>query len=681
LVRNSRPSLLKSITCPVESILLIEDNQAEARFLQEILKGSLLHKAQLTHVNRLEEGIAYCEQYPVDIILLDLTLPDSDGLASLSNLLRKAPGIPIVVLTNTNDDDLAVEAVRRGAQDYLVKRQVNQDLLVRSLRYAIERQQGETALREANETLEQRVQQRTAELDNANRLLLEEVQERKYIQERLTLAQQAAKMGTFEWNLETNRVIWSPELETLYEVEPGSFGDTYECWLKTLCKDDRPDIEQALHQAIADQQPINVEFRVQPGDSLRWISVKSNIYHDAKGMPQRIVGIHMDITEKKQFEAQFLRAQRLESLGTLASGIAHDLNNILTPILGVTQLLPLKFPTMNEQTHQLLDILETSARRGSSLIRQILSFAKGVEGKRISLQVSHILQEIRQIMGQTLPKSIEIQLDLSSNLWIVEGDVTQLHQVFMNLCVNARDAMSQGGSIIIRAENLELDDTTAHTFLEAQPGRYIRVTVADTGKGISPENLSRIFDPFFTTKDIGKGTGLGLSAVVGIVKSHGGFVDVQSEVNKGSQFSIYLPASQIDVALAEEDVDILLGHQETILIVDDEAAIREVVRTMLETYQYRVLVAESGTEAIALYQTHKNDIDLLLIDMMMPGMDGVTLMSLLQQINSNVKAIAMSGLGSTRMIERATSLGFQDFLSKPLATEDLSKALRRCLDG
>jgi two-component system, cell cycle sensor histidine kinase and response regulator CckA len=649
--------------------------------LQEILKGSLLHKARLTHVNRLEEGIAHCEQHPVDIILLDLTLPDSYGLDSLDKLLRKAPGIPIVVLTNTNDDNLAVEAVRRGAQDYLVKRQVNQDLLVRSLRYAIERQQGETALREANETLEQRVQQRTAELDNANMLLLEEVQERKYIQERLTLAQQAAKMGTFEWNLETNRVIWSPELETLYEVEPGSFGDTYECWLKTICKDDRPDIEQALHQAIADQQPINVEFRVtQPGDSLRWISVKSNIYHDAKGMPQRIVGIHMDITEKKQFEAQFLRAQRLESLGTLASGIAHDLNNILTPILGVTQLLPLKFPTMNEQTHQLLDILETSARRGSSLIKQILSFAKGVEGKRISLQLSHILQEIRQIMGQTLPKSIEIQLDLSPNLWIVEGDVTQLHQVFMNLCVNARDAMSQGGSIIIQAENLELDDTTAHTFLEARPGRYIRVTVADTGKGISPENLSRIFDPFFTTKDIGKGTGLGLSAVVGIVKSHGGFVDVQSEVNKGSQFSIYLPASQTDVTLAEENVDILLGHQETILIVDDEAAIREVVRTMLETYQYRVLVAESGTEAIALYQTHKDEIDLLLIDMMMPGMDGVTLMSLLQQINPNVRAIAMSGLGSTRMIERATSLGFQDFLFKPLATEDLSKALRRCLD-
>lgn len=666
----------------MESILLIEDNRAEARLLQEILKGSVLHQAKLTHVNRLEEGIAYCGQHPVDIILLDLTLPDSYGLASLDTLLGKVPGVPIVVLTNTNDDDLAVQAVRRGAQDYLVKRQVNQDLLVRSLRYAIERQQGEEALREANETLEQRVQQRTAELDNANTLLLQEVQERKHIQERLTLAQQAAKMGTFEWNLATNQVIWSPELEHLYSIEPGGFGDTYEPWLTTLYEDDRPEIEQALHRALTARQPINTEFRVhQQGSTLGWIAVKSNTYHDASGIPQRIVGIHMDITEMKQMEAQFLRVQRLESLGTLASGIAHDLNNILTPILGVTQLLPLKLSDMTGQTRQLIDMLETSARRGSSLIKQILSFARGVEGKRISLQLSHILQEIRQIMAQTLPKSIEIRLCLNPQLWMVEGDATPLHQVFMNLCVNARDAMAQGGTLCIQAENLELDVAAAHTFFEAQPGRYVHITVTDTGKGIPPENLSRIFDPFFTTKDIGKGTGLGLSAVMGIVKSHRGFVDVQSEVNKGSQFSVYLPATQSDVALVKETRDLLVGHQEMVLVVDDEAAIREVMKMTLETYQYRVLTAASGTDAIALYQTHKDDIDLLLMDMMMPSMDGSILMTLLLQINPDVKAIAMSGLSSTKMIQRASSLGFRDFLPKPLITEDLLKALRDCLEA
>ncbi|MCU0527513.1 MAG: response regulator [Elainella sp. Prado103] len=666
----------------MESILLIEDNRAEARLLQEILKGSLLHQAELIHVSRLEEGLAHCEQYPIDIILLDLTLPDSYGLASLDKLFGKVPGIPIVVLTNTNDDDLAVEAVRRGAQDYLVKRQVNQDLLVRSLRYAIERQQGEEALREANETLEQRVQQRTAQLDNTNTLLLQEIQERKSIQERLTLAQQAAKMGTFEWNLVTHRVIWSAELESLYGVAFGSFGDNYDRWLQTLYEDDRAEIEQALDRAITHQQPINVEFRMRRGcGDLRWITVKSNIYDNAEGIPQRIVGIHMDITEKKQLETQFLRAQRLESLGTLASGIAHDLNNILTPILGVTQLLPLSFPNMSERTRQLLGTLETSARRGSSLIKQILSFAQGIEGKRISLQVSHILHEIHQIMGQTLPKSIEIRLNVDPHLWMVEGDVTQLHQVLMNLCVNARDAMPQGGRLTIQAQNLELDDIAVSRFLATRPGCYIHIAVIDTGKGIPPENLSRIFDPFFTTKELGKGTGLGLSAVMGIIKSHGGFIDVQSEVNQGSQFSIYLPASQAAVALAEERIDLLLGHQEMILIVDDEVAIREVLKITLETYQYRVLVAESGAEAITLYQRNRDDIDLLMIDMMMPEMDGGILITLLRQIDPNVKAIAMSGLNPVKTNERVAALGFCDFLPKPLTVEDLLKALRQCLEG
>lgn len=665
----------------MESILLIEDNRAEARLLQEILKGSRLHQAELIHVSRLEEGIAHCQQHRVDIILLDLTLPDSYGLASLDKLFGRVPSIPIVVLTNTNDDDLAVEAVRRGAQDYLVKRQVNQDLLVRSLRYAIERQQGEEALREANETLEQRVQQRTAQLDNTNTLLLQEVQERKSIQERLTLAQQAAKMGSFEWNLRSNRVIWSAELETLYGVEPGSFGDTYDRWLQMLYEDDRPEIEQALRQALTSQQPINTEFRViRSCNAVRWMTVKSNTYRDAEGIPQRIVGIHMDITEKKQLETQFLRAQRLESLGTLASGIAHDLNNILTPILGVTQLLPLNFPTMSERTRQLLTTLEVSARRGSSLIKQILSFAQGVEGKRITLQLSHLLHEIRQIMGQTLPKSIEISLDLDPQLWMVEGDATQLHQVLMNLCVNARDAMPQGGCLAIQARNLELDDAAAHRFLEAQSGRYVQVVVTDTGKGIPADNLTRIFDPFFTTKEIGKGTGLGLSAVMGIVKSHGGFVDVQSVVNQGSQFSIYLPASQTEPVLDEEEIGLPLGQQERILIVDDEAAIREVLKITLETYQYQVFTAASGAEAIALYQTDQSAIDLLLIDLMMPEMDGITLIATLRQLNPDVKAIAMSGLSPVKTSDRLVSLGFRDFLAKPLAIEDLLKVLRHCLE-
>jgi len=634
--------------------------------LQETLKGSLLHQAQVTTVTRLLEGITHCQGHEVDVVMLDLTLPDSYGLASLDTLQTEVPKVPIVVLTNTNDDALAVEAVRRGAQDYLVKRQVNQELLVRSLRYAIERQQIEEALREANETLELRVQSRTAALENANQLLRQEVQERQHFQERLILAQRAAKMGTFEWNFVTGKVIWSPEIETLYGVEPGEFEDNYDIWLQTIHPDDRPDIELALQRAIADQKPLDTEFRIQsPGSSLHWIGVKSNVFWDAQGQPQRIVGIHMDLTEKKALEAQFLRAQRLESLGTLASGIAHDLNNILTPILGVTQLLPLRFPDLPDSTQHLLDTLEVSARRGSALIKQILSFARGIEGKRINLQLAHLLKEIRLIIQQTLPKSIEISLDLPSNLWPVMGDATQLHQVFMNLCVNARDAMPHGGSLHIAAQNVQFNDLTAQKFLQAQPGPYVQVTVTDTGVGIAPQIVGHIFDPFFTTKDVGKGTGLGLAAVMGIVTSHGGFVDVKSEVNQGSQFTIYLPASEGDKIVPEDNRDRLSGNQETILIVDDEGAIRAVLKTILEVNHYQVLTAESGTAALDLYRDQGPNIDLVLIDLMMPGMDGATLMPLLRHLNSEVRAIAISGVNAERTLEFTQSLGFCDFLAKP----------------
>lgn len=680
MARNSSTALPRSLTRPIDCILLIEDNRAEARLLQELLKGSLLHHTDVKAVTRLAEGIDYCTNHTVDVVMLDLTLPDSHGLASLDTLQNRVPGIPVVVLTNTNDDVLAVEAVRRGAQDYLVKRLVNQDLLVRSLRYAIERQQIEEALRAANETLELRVQSRTAALETANQRLRQEVQERQHFQERLVLAQQAAKMGTFEWNLKTGAVIWSQELEILYGVAPGAFDASYDAWIHTLHPEDRPTMELALQQAITDQKPLDAEFRITRSDgSIRWIGVKSNVFCDADRQPQRMVGIHMDLTEKKDLEAQFLRAQRMESLGTLASGIAHDLNNILTPILGIAQLLPLKFPELPESISPLLNALESSARRGTDLIKQILSFARGVEGKHICLQLTHVLREVHLIIRQTLPKSIEVSLSLEPDLWMVTGDVTQLHQVFMNLCVNARDAMSEGGALCIAAHNIQFDETTAHDFLEAQPGPYVRVTVTDTGKGIPSEILSRIFDPFFTTKDIGKGTGLGLSAVMGIVKSHGGFVDVKSEANRGSQFAIYLPATLTHAIAPNVIPNLLSGDQETILVVDDESAIRAVFKTILEVYQYQVITAKNGTEALEIYQHRWADIDLVLVDMMMPGMDGATLMPLLKRLNPEVQAIAISGVNTHPTPDWIQTLGFCDFLAKPLDTPTLLKALRNNL--
>lgn len=657
------------------NLLLIEDNTAEARFLIELLKSSVLNQFVVTHVQRLGDAMAQIQHHPA-VILLDLSLPDSQGLASLDSLMQAAPATPIVVLTNTNDENLALEAVRHGAQDYLLKRQVTEDTLVRSLRYAIERKQAAEALREANEILELRVQERTRDLETANQLLTAEIRHRQNMQARLELAQKVGGIGTFEWNIQTHEVSWSTELEALYGVAPGSFDGCYDAWLQRLHPEDQQRIAAELEHSIKTGTATDTEFRViDDQGKTRWMIAKGRIFNDVTGTPHRMLGIHIDITDKKQLETQFLRSQRLESLGTLASGIAHDLNNILTPILTVAQLLPLRLPALDERSLHLLKILEDGAHRGSDLVKQILSFGRGIEGKRLSLQPKHLLLEIENILHQSFPKSIEIRKDFPADLWTISADTTQLHQVLMNLCVNARDAMPQGGILEITATNYCIDAQSARQHWGAEAGSYVMIQVSDTGMGIPPDLQDRIFDPFFTTKEVGKGTGLGLSAVIGIVKSHGGVVDVQSESGHGSKFKVLLPASQSTPNHADDDLAPLSGQQELILVVDDETAIREATKTTLENYNYQVLTARDGMEAIAIMAEHCDHIHGVLMDVMMPAMDGYATIPLLRRFNPNLYAVAMSGFNGQQSLEQMKHSGFQDFLAKPFTTGELLSCL------
>ena len=371
--------------------------------------------------------------------------------------------------------------------------------------------------------------------------------------------------------------------------------------------------------------------------------------------------------EKKQLEVQLLRTQRLESIGTLAGGIAHDLNNVLTPILTSTQLL-LQSKLSHKKQRQLLETIESSTRRGAALVRQVLSFAQGVEGQYTIVSVKSLILEIKQIAEGTFPKSIEVSMDVPYDFWAVFGDVTQLHQVLMNLVVNARDAMPQGGTLQILAEHLLIDENYAAMHLDAQIGSYIAISVTDTGTGIPAELLDRIFEPFFTTKELGKGTGLGLSTVIGIVKSHGGFVSVYSQVGQGTQFKVYLPALETGET-QQTQVELPSGNGELILVVDDEAAIREITKISLETNKYQVIIVRDGIEAIAEYTQHKDQISLVLMDMMMPSMDGATAIKMLQKIDPQVKIIAVSGLlPSARVIEE---FGVKAFLSKPYTAREL----------
>jgi PAS domain S-box-containing protein len=399
---------------------------------------------------------------------------------------------------------------------------------------------------------------------------------------------------------------------------------------------------------------------------------------DDLGNPRLNLVINTDITDSKRLQAQFLRAQRMESIGTLAGGIAHDLNNLLSPILMAVQLLQAK--TTDDDSRRLLATLRTSAERGAGLVHQVLSFARGLEGEHITLQPRHLIREIAKILKDTIQKSIEVEVRSDRDLWTIAGDATQLHQVLMNLCVNARDAMPHGGRLTIGAANAVLDENYARMNIDARPGRFVCITVSDNGIGIPAPFINRIFEPFFTTKEHGKGTGLGLSTVMGIVKGHNGFVNVYSEIARGTQFKVYLPASDASSEHDTEEVRHLpRGRGELILVVDDEAAIREVTESTLTASGYRVLLAGDGTEAVAHYARQGDKIKIVLTDMMMPYMDGLATVRALKRMNPELKIIASSGLGDVSKFTEAADAGVKTFLHKPYTAEKLLQTIAEVL--
>ncbi|QFS48325.1 ATP-binding protein [Nostoc sphaeroides] len=406
------------------------------------------------------------------------------------------------------------------------------------------------------------------------------------------------------------------------------------------------------------------------------------LINDEHSQAKSILVVDTDITQKKQLEKQLLRAQRMESIGTLASGIAHDLNNVLSPILMSVHLLKSKIG--DQQINQMLSIIENNAKRGADLVKQVLSFTRGIEGnvqgqaatrQCTVLQVKHLLLEMQQIISQTFPKSIAVYTEIQEELLPICADSTQLHQVLINLCLNARDAMPTGGNLTISAENIWIDETYASMHIDAKVGAYIVLTVADTGLGINSEILDRIFEPFFTTKELGKGTGLGLSTVIRIIKEHDGFITVSSFVGKGTKFKVYLPAvNQVPIELLE-DTAIPTGSGECILVVDDETAIQEITKTSLENYNYTAMTAGDGIEALAIYAQHKDKISAAIIDMMMSKMDGATTIRTLQDINPLLPIIVVSGLVTSEQVPIDKTDEHTAFLPKPYTTQELLKTL------
>ncbi len=406
----------------------------------------------------------------------------------------------------------------------------------------------------------------------------------------------------------------------------------------------------------------------------RWTLLRDDL-----GQPKGLLIISSDVTEKKQLEAESLRMQRMEAVGALAGGMAHDLNNALAPILMGTQLL--RRDSKDENTKRVLSLMESSTRRGADMVRQVLLFARGKQGEFERLEVRPLVKEMEKLARDTFPQNIKVSAHVADDLWPVRGNATQLHQVLLNLCVNARDAMSDGGSLSIAADNVTLDAEAADAISDGRAGEFVVLMVSDTGAGIPPEVLAKIFEPFFTTKPEGKGTGLGLSTSVRIVKAHEGFLSVQSVAGEGTTFEVYLPRLVATSAgdEVEMEVPVSRGNGELVLVAEDDEAVLELLRRSLEEYGYRVVTATNGAEAVSLCKESREPVALVVSDQSMPLMEGSRALAAIQAARPELPAVLLCDEAAVTKQPGELSLTRVEYLPKPIELHRLLETVSRSL--
>jgi two-component system cell cycle sensor histidine kinase/response regulator CckA len=412
------------------------------------------------------------------------------------------------------------------------------------------------------------------------------------------------------------------------------------------------------------------------------VHARWSLVRNSAGFPRARLVINTDISRQKELETHLRRTQRMESLGTLASGIAHDLNNILSPILMAVEML--RMHASGAKDRQMLGVLESSVHRGSDIVHQMLAFARGSEGQLVPLHLKHVIREIETILSETFPKNIAITTDVPRDLPLVMGDATRIHQVLINLCVNSRDALPGGGTITVMARVSALNDAETRSYPGVKAGGFVTLSVIDDGSGIPEAVRERIFEPFFTTKEKGKGTGLGLSTVQSVAQSHGGFVTCVSTPGRGARFDVHFPAAApASTSKAEEAASAIpLGAGETILVVDDDQSILLITRQILESYDHAALSASSGAVAVeALRDRQGSPVSLVLTDMAMPSMDGAAAIQALRKIDAGIPVILMSGLPPAMDSPEVVGLGIQGIIGKPFKSEDLLILIREVIDA
>jgi len=631
------------IKAPAINVLLVEDNPGDARLIEQMLSETGGVSFDLEWVERLSEGLERTSAGDIDVVLLDLSLPDSQGLDTFTSAYAHAPQVPIILLTGLDDEESAVRAVREGAQDYLVKGQVEGDLLVRAIQYAIERKQAERALIQAAQLWQDTfdaIENMVAILDRDCRVV------------RANRAMKEAFAG--------QKVIGAH----CYGLFHGTEEPVSEC---TTCGTFRTG--EAAHMERHEEHLGN-----------RWISTSTYPITERDGTVQQVVHVAHDITEQKHTEERIQRQNRLTAVGQLGAGIAHDFNNLLTGIIGYAELASEELDP-NSKVYQYIAAIPKLGSRGADLTRQLLTFSRQTAVTRKPMDLVPLVKEVAKMLQRTLPEHIVIQTTPSQRVATINADPTQIQQVIMNLCVNAGQAMPEGGELTLEAATVVLDEEYSGHHPDVTPGEHVCLSVRDTGVGMTSEVQERIFEPFFTTKEVGEGTGLGLSVVYGIVKSHEGHIGFYSEVGRGTEFNIYFPS--IDAEEAREEVSAkgpLPIGTENLLFVEDEPMVLRAGRAMLESLGYTVLTAKDGEEGLKAYLAHWDEVALVLTDMVMPRMGGRELCEALTRINPEVKIVLVSGYSLNQSLDDLRASGFRGFVHKPFRVDDLARTVREVLD-
>ncbi len=639
-------------------ILIVDDQEANISLLEKMLRGagyvSIASTRNPHDVCKLHRQNRYL------LILLDLQMPGLDGFQVMEGLKVIETGSYLPVLVITAQPGHKLRALKAGAKDFISK---PFDL-------------AEVSMRVYN-----MIEVRLLHLETKrlyDQIVVEQKVSLRESEERFRqLAENIPEVFWMTDPAKTQMLYVSPAYETIWGRSCASVYDAPGTWVNSIHVEDR---ERVTEAAVARQivGPYDQEYRiVRPDGSIRWIRDRAFPIRNADGEIHRIAGVASDITERRHLERQMLRTQRLESIGTLAGGVAHDLNNALAPILMGLQMLRMQYPAKT----RMIDTMESSALRGAEMVRQLVTFAKGVEGARLLVQPQHLLREMESIIKGTFPKNIQLRSTCAQKLRTVLGDATQLHQVLLNLCVNARDAMPNGGTLTLEAENAEIDAVYASANPEAKLGAYVLWRVTDTGTGIPVEILERIFEPFFSTKGPDKGTGFGLSTVMGIVKSHGGFVRVYSVPGQGSTFVIYLPAadSGAPAQVSPGPQAELRGDGETVLVVDDESAVREVTLSVLTALNFKVLTAADGTDALIRVAEKRSELRVVITDLHMPHLDGLNFIRVLKHMLPEAGIIVASGRFEDGDRKEFQALGISALLDKPFTQQTLVAALKSAL--